>query len=106
MALVQVSSRPELHLSRVELTLYRFDWFFKSRTPEELRRRGATLVLCVMKGKENIDEKEYKPTKGAGGGKKRPIDELKNVTGSRDTTPSIQGKKSVSSSRFADVSVG
>ena len=52
-----------------------------------------------MKDKENIDEKEYKPAKGGGGGKKRPIDELKNGAGSRDTTPSVQGKKSASCPR-------
>lgn len=35
----------------------RFDWFFKSRTPEELRRRGATLLLCIMKDKDLDDDK-------------------------------------------------
>ena len=36
---------------------WRFDWFFKSRTPEELRRRGATLLLCIMKDKDPEEEK-------------------------------------------------
>jgi SWI/SNF-related matrix-associated actin-dependent regulator of chromatin subfamily A member 5 len=45
----------------------RFDWFFKSRTPDELRRRGATLLLCIMKDKDLYEEKP-KPK-----GKVRPI---------------------------------
>jgi hypothetical protein len=42
----------------------RFDWFFKSRTPEELRRRGATLLLLIMKDKEPEDEKKGKAAAG------------------------------------------
>ncbi|GFZ42856.1 DNA helicase [Saitozyma sp. JCM 24511] len=74
-----------------EWPLFRFDWFFKSRTPDELRRRGATLLLCIMKDKPE-DDADFKP-KGKGS-KKRPIDELKNGPGSRDTTPSAVGSKS------------
>lgn len=90
------------------LTYYRFDWFFKSRTPEELRRRGATLLLCIMKDKEPEDEKKGKPankvcpvSKSTSSlcrrlsresmltrhVKKRPIDDIKNGVASRDTTP-------------------
>jgi len=43
-----------------EWPLFRFDWFFKSRTPEELRRRGATLLLLIMKDKEPEEEKKGK----------------------------------------------
>ena len=93
MAIVPVSNG-HCVIVRSLLRLCRFDWFFKSRTPEELRRRGATLILCIMKDKENADDKEFKP-KG-GGSKKRTIEELKSA-GSRDTTPSVQGKKSESS---------
>lgn len=104
MAVVQVSSIPRCGSPLLEsggngLTI-RFDWFFKSRTPDELKRRGQTLMLCVMKDAKPADEAEFKPAAGANGtakgGKKRPIDELK--AGSRDTTPSVQGgaKKSES----------
>lgn len=43
-----------------------FDWFLKSRTPDELRRRGATLLLCIMKDKEKEPDPEadFKPAKG------------------------------------------
>ncbi|WVQ83568.1 hypothetical protein IAT38_005709 [Cryptococcus sp. DSM 104549] len=71
-----------------EWPLFRFDWFFKSRTPDELRRRAQTLLLCVMKEDDKEDDK--KPAKG----KKRAIDELKSGPGSRDTTPSVTGAKS------------
>ena len=76
-----------------EWPLFRFDWFFKSRTPDELRRRGQTLLLCIMKDKEGGDDKEFKPKTG---GKKRTVDELKaGGAASRDTTPaaSVSGKK-------------
>nr|XP_031859137.1 uncharacterized protein CI109_005487 [Kwoniella shandongensis]KAA5526209.1 hypothetical protein CI109_005487 [Kwoniella shandongensis] len=72
-----------------EWPLFRFDWFFKSRTPDELKRRGQTLMLCVMKEEEKGEE-DKKPVKS----KKRPIDELKSGPGSRDTTPSVAGQKS------------
>ncbi|KAL1410183.1 chromatin remodeling complex Adenosinetriphosphatase [Vanrija albida] len=71
-----------------EWPLFRFDWFFKSRTPEELRRRGATLLLCIMK--DFKDEEDKKPAKG---GKKRAFDDLKSSGGaSRDTTPGAASK--------------
>lgn len=76
-----------------EWPLFRFDWFFKSRTPEELRRRGATLLLCIMK--DFKEEEDKKPVKG---GKKRAFDDLKSV-GSRDTTPSAAGDKKRESSQ-------
>ncbi|EAL17685.1 hypothetical protein CNBL2000 [Cryptococcus deneoformans B-3501A] len=71
-----------------EWPLFRFDWFFKSRTPDELRRRAQTLLLCIMKEDDKVED-EKKPIKG----KKRPIDELKSGPGSRDTTPSAAGSK-------------
>lgn len=42
-----------------------FDWFFKSRTPDELKRRGQTLLLCIMKDKAPADDAEFKPAKGS-----------------------------------------
>lgn len=71
-----------------EWPLFRFDWFFKSRTPEELKRRGQTLLLCVMKDFAPEEEK-----KAAKGGKKRAFDDIKSGAASRDTTPSAAGDK-------------
>ncbi|ORY25274.1 putative chromatin remodelling complex ATPase chain [Naematelia encephala] len=70
-----------------EWPLFRFDWFFKSRTPDELKRRGQTLLLCIMKDKAEEDDKP----KGKGG-KKRPVEEIK-AAASRDSTPSAAGAK-------------
>ncbi|BEI80198.1 hypothetical protein CcaverHIS002_0107270 [Cutaneotrichosporon cavernicola] len=67
-----------------EWPLFRFDWFFKSRTPEELRRRGQTLLLCLMK-----DQADDKPK----GGRKRALDDVKSNAASRDTTPATDMRK-------------
>jgi SWI/SNF-related matrix-associated actin-dependent regulator of chromatin subfamily A member 5 len=68
-----------------ESPLFRFDWFFLSRTPQELGRRCATLITTVSRemegGKENkradVDEEEdeveepaKKKGRGSGGGVK------------------------------------
>ncbi|KAF2861302.1 chromatin remodelling complex ATPase chain ISW1 [Piedraia hortae CBS 480.64] len=41
--------RDEIHAS----PLFRFDWFFLSRTPMELSRRGTTLIQAVMRDSAN-----------------------------------------------------
>lgn len=43
----------------------RFDWFIKSRTPEELKRRGQTLLLCLTKEHNDL-EKANEPVKKGG----------------------------------------
>ncbi|KAJ9128074.1 hypothetical protein QFC24_000365 [Naganishia onofrii] len=71
---------------------FRFDWFIKSRTPEELKRRGQTLLLCLTK-EHNDQEKPVEPT--AKKTKKRAVDEIKanGKTDSRDASPvSTTGK--------------
>ena len=53
--------------------LFRFDWFFKSRTPAELGRRVETLVRLVEKegkGDPDEDEDDDKPRKPKGEGKR------------------------------------
>ena len=62
MALVQVNSPRGFQALKL-MVFVRFDWFFKSRTPDELRRRGATLLLCIMKDKDAEDDKP-KPRAG------------------------------------------
>ncbi|PFH59570.1 hypothetical protein XA68_12138 [Ophiocordyceps unilateralis] len=55
-----------------ESPLFRFDWFFLSRTPTELSRRCTTLITTIVKEFEDV------PTRGANGvnGKtKREADE-------------------------------
>lgn len=43
-----------------EFPVFRFDWFFKSRTPQELSRRCHTLLGLISKEYED-DVKEEKP---------------------------------------------
>ena len=63
---------------------FRFDWFIKSRTPQELGRRCNTLVLLVLK---EMGEEEV-PSVG-GGAKKRKsgLDTASNAGSSRAGTP-------------------
>ncbi|GHJ85429.1 hypothetical protein NliqN6_1831 [Naganishia liquefaciens] len=71
---------------------FRFDWFIKSRTPEELKRRAQTLLLCLTKEHNDL-EKAVEPVKK--GGKKRAIDDVKanGKAGSRDASPAQSTSK-------------
>jgi SWI/SNF-related matrix-associated actin-dependent regulator of chromatin subfamily A member 5 len=48
---------------------FRFDWYIKSRTPQELARRCETLIRLIEKENEE-DEERTAAKKKAGGGKK------------------------------------
>lgn len=50
---------------------FRFDWFFKSRTPQELNRRCDTLIRLVEKENEEADAKKGTARKADGAGRKR-----------------------------------
>lgn len=52
-----------------ESPLFRFDWFFLSRTPVELSRRCTTLITTIVKEFEDV------PSRGANGKTKREPDE-------------------------------
>ncbi|KAH0849863.1 hypothetical protein HID58_096019 [Brassica napus] len=43
--------------------LFRFDWFVKSRTSQELARRCDTLIRLIEKENQEFDERESKPVK-------------------------------------------
>ncbi|PPQ92882.1 hypothetical protein CVT25_009769 [Psilocybe cyanescens] len=70
-----------------EFPVFRFDWFFKSRSPQELQRRCNTLLGMIEKEEETrmSEEAKLKPTKG----KKRGIEEVQKVEKqeSRPATP-------------------
>jgi len=67
-----------------EFPVFRFDWFFKSRSPQELQRRCNTLLGMIEKEAEvrQAEEAKAKGTKG----KKRTLDDVKKE--SRPSTPS------------------
>ncbi|KAG5350414.1 hypothetical protein C0989_011178 [Termitomyces sp. Mn162] len=72
-----------------EFPVFRFDWFFKSRSPQELQRRCNTLLSMIEKEAEAKQAEEAK-ARGASKGKKRGIDEVQKVDKkeSRPSTPS------------------
>ncbi|KAG7562284.1 hypothetical protein FFLO_02272 [Filobasidium floriforme] len=63
---------------------FRFNWFIKSRTPEELKRRCAQLLTCLHK------DVDVKPDGKAPAPKRRKVEDT--VTISRDGTPASNGK--------------
>lgn len=71
-----------------ESPLFRFDWFFLSRTPVELGRRGTTLLTTV--------QREFEPGTGGDGrvmnGKKRPQDEEESEDEENEAPVSKKGK--------------
>ncbi|KAK7470113.1 chromatin remodeling complex Adenosinetriphosphatase [Stygiomarasmius scandens] len=67
-----------------EFPVFRFDWFFKSRSPQELQRRCNTLLSMIEKEAELKKEEEMK-AKGGQKSKKRGIEEVKAET--RPSTP-------------------
>ncbi|CAE6466482.1 unnamed protein product [Rhizoctonia solani] len=76
----------------LEFPVFRFDWFIKSRTPQEIGRRCTTLLGMIAKeygvdGAAGADDDEApKVTVAAGAkGKKRPLDQVKAE--SRASTP-------------------
>ncbi|EKM61557.1 uncharacterized protein PHACADRAFT_248237 [Phanerochaete carnosa HHB-10118-sp] len=72
-----------------EFPVFRFDWFFKSRSPQELQRRCNTLLGMIEKEAEQQQAQEVK-TKSTKG-KKRGIEEVKaeetTAKSSRASTP-------------------
>ena len=77
-----------------EFPVFRFDWFFKSRTPQELQRRCTTLLGLIEKEADMEQEEEAK-MKASSRGKKRNADDTptgsvagsKIGKGSRSNTP-------------------
>ncbi|KAJ3574436.1 hypothetical protein NP233_g1754 [Leucocoprinus birnbaumii] len=80
-----------------EFPVFRFDWFFKSRSPQELQRRCNTLLSMIEKEAEmEAQEEAAKKTTSSAKGKKRGIDEVmksdkkeKEASTSRPSTPIV-----------------
>jgi len=70
-----------------EFPVFRFDWFFKSRSPQELQRRCNTLLGMIEKEEELRLSEEAAKLKPKG--KKRGIEESLKVEKkeSRPSTP-------------------
>ncbi|OCK81545.1 chromatin remodelling complex ATPase chain ISW1 [Lepidopterella palustris CBS 459.81] len=105
-----------------ESPLFRFDWFFLSRTPTELSRRCSTLLTTVIKefepeskngkatkgNKRGIEEEESEveeeapaKKKAKNGVKNKHIDTLKGSKGSKSTSAATSRATSVISNGSA-----
>lgn len=91
--------------------IFKFDWFFLSRTPIELSRRGTTLITCVMKEVGQGDEASPAPTTAtaaAGGASKKRKSSSRNLTPTLADDVPTSGKRqrvSTPSSRSRGASV-
>jgi SWI/SNF-related matrix-associated actin-dependent regulator of chromatin subfamily A member 5 len=74
-----------------ESPLFRFDWFFLSRTPQEIGRRCATLLTTVTKEFESLEI----TVNGNGTAKGRPRDEEEEELGDEDAPAKKKSKNGV-----------
>lgn len=80
-----------------EFPVFRFDWFFKSRTPQELQRRCNTLLGLIEKEAEQ-EQLEMAKIKTSSARKKRAAPEAATVSAksgkiSRSSTPPTKASK-------------
>ncbi|KAG8992998.1 hypothetical protein FRB90_000819 [Tulasnella sp. 427] len=84
-----------------EFPVFRFDWFLKSRTPQEIGRRCTTLLTMISKestgagGTVDDDEEDAPapaPTKGKG--KKRAIETSRASTPASSVAPAVSAATS------------
>ncbi|KZV70252.1 hypothetical protein PENSPDRAFT_743561 [Peniophora sp. CONT] len=84
-----------------EFPVFRFDWFFKSRSPQELQRRCNTLLGMIEKEVEEVGVTKKNGTAAATGsvarGKKRGLEEAKAE--SRASTPASVTPSATASKR-------
>lgn len=77
-----------------EFPVFRFDWFFKSRTPQELQRRCTTLLGLIEK-EADLEQEEEAKMKATSRGKKRTAEDSAITSaagskkGSRANTPPL-----------------
>ena len=62
---------------------FRFDWFFKSRTPQELARRCDTLIRLVEKENEDLEAKEKEERKKSNKSGSKGVSESSGQSGKR-----------------------
>ncbi|KAF8522793.1 SNF2 family N-terminal domain-containing protein [Hysterangium stoloniferum] len=69
-----------------EFSVFRFDWFFKSRTPQELSRRCHTLLGMIAKEYEDKvkEDQQKKNVKGPGWGEGWALDASREVAKTSD----------------------
>ncbi|CAH3039125.1 unnamed protein product, partial [Porites lobata] len=87
----------ELRMACRSAPQFRFDWFLKSRTAQELQRRCNTLITLIEREMMELEEKEKaerkKRGKGAGGTPKAQTPSKDEKKRKADGTPDGRGRK-------------
>ncbi|KAJ3383930.1 hypothetical protein HDU92_003874 [Lobulomyces angularis] len=71
--------------------LFRFNWFIKSRTALEIGKRCNTLLLCLMKEKEDLEKKQLN--------KEKSNTQIENAVNLPESTNFTKGGRKVGASR-------
>ncbi|KAG8920929.1 hypothetical protein FRC03_005426 [Tulasnella sp. 419] len=81
----------------MEFPVFRFDWFLKSRTPQEIARRCTTLMTMIAKETnaqiEDDEEEAPAPAPTKGKGKKRAMEVSRASTPASSTAAAAPSKK-------------
>lgn len=87
----------ELRMACRSAPQFRFDWFLKSRTAQELQRRCNTLITLIEREMMELEEKEKaerkKRGKAAGGTPKAQTPNKDEKKRKADGTPDGRGRK-------------
>jgi len=76
-----------------ECPLFRFDWFFLSRTPQEINRRCTTLLTTVQRELEGMDGAATNGKKAAAGSKRVSDDEDEMSVDEKPANKKAKGPK-------------
>ncbi|KAB5537455.1 hypothetical protein DKX38_014988 [Salix brachista] len=76
--------------------LFRFDWFVKSRTTQELARRCDTLIRLVEKENQEYDERERQARKEKKLAKQSMTPSKRSMGRETDSPPSLKKRKQLS----------
>eukprot|EP00258_Populus_trichocarpa_P017348 XP_006378102.2 ISWI chromatin-remodeling complex ATPase CHR11 isoform X1 [Populus trichocarpa] len=76
--------------------LFRFDWFVKSRTTQELARRCDTLIRLVEKENQEYDERERQARKEKKLAKQNMTPSKRSMGRQTDSPPSLKKRKQLS----------
>ncbi|XP_061974276.1 ISWI chromatin-remodeling complex ATPase CHR11 isoform X1 [Populus nigra] len=83
--------------------LFRFDWFVKSRTTQELARRCDTLIRLVEKENQEYDERERQARKEKKLAKQSMTPSKRSMGRQTDSPPSLKKRKQLSMDDYTNM---
>ncbi|KAI5572544.1 hypothetical protein BDE02_10G019000 [Populus trichocarpa] len=86
--------------------LFRFDWFVKSRTTQELARRCDTLIRLVEKENQEYDERERQARKEKKLAKQSMTPSKRSMGRQTDSPPSLKKRKQLSMDDYPNMEKG